>query len=171
MARVLGLDLSTHTGWCFFEAQSATPKFGTYRLPKTYLPEDYGTRCWALMQWLDVVMIPQYRPEIIALEAPFLPLGNEAKDPDPKKRFKTSAMALRLQISLAAIIETVAKKHKIRCLEIASSSAKVALAGSARLKEKKLEMVQAAWARGWEVADDHQADAIGVALVVYDSIE
>ena len=71
---------------------------------------------------------------------------------------------------MAAIIETVAAEYKIPCYEVASASAKKAMTGRGRLQDKAQEMIDAARARGWNVDDDHQADALGVAMVVYDML-
>lgn len=182
MPKVLGLDLSTKTGFALFKDANSSPRLGTLRLPKPYNHEDYGARCWPLMEWLQG-MIDGHAPDVVAYESPFIPMRPvKTEDHAGKADFTTTQHALRLQISLAATIETAverenarrkgAREHsRIRCLEVATSSAKVALAGSARLEEKKRDMVRAAWARGWQAADDHQADAIGVALVVYDMLE
>lgn len=182
MTKVLGLDLSSRTGWALFRDKDSAPRLGTLRLPKPYNPEDYGARCWPLMEWVQG-MVDGHAPDIVAYESPFIPMRpTKADDEAGKANFTTTQHALRLQISLAATIETaVARENarrkeareptRVRCLEVATSSAKLALAGSARLADKKRDMVRAAWARGWETADDHQADAIGVALVVYSSLE
>src|SRR5262245_18087794 len=92
---------------------------------------------------------------------------------DAKPTFVTTAQTLRLQISLASTIETLAKARGVRCFEVATQSAKVALLGigrapkDARNWDWKREMVIAAVRRGWPVGDDHQADACAVALVAY----
>lgn len=166
----LGLDLSTRVGWALFHHDDL-PLCGTFKLPKTWDPEDYGTRGWALMQWLEVVMIPKYTPELIVFESPFIPMGpskETIKDPvtgKPMDSFKTTQIVLRMQITWAAVIETTAKKYGIECMECATNTAKKTMAGSARLENKKLDMVNAATARGFRVADDHQADACAVAMV------
>ena len=123
------------------------------------------------MQWLEG-MITKYQPELIAFESPFIPMG-PAKDKDVfgKATFVTTAQTLRLQITLAAVIETTATKHGIACREVTTQSAKKELVGFGRAPagDKKWdwgrEMVIAATNRGWKVADDHQADAAAVAHV------
>lgn len=174
---LLGLDLSTRTGWAWFESPDAVPVCGTERLPKAFDPEDYAARTWPLMQWLDRFIEAHPSIEIIAFESPFIPMGSQKdKDthgPDAKKTFVTTAQTLRLQISLASTIETVAKANDLRCFEVATQSAKLALTGHGRVpKDAKdwdwgREMVIAATRLGWRVADDHQADACAVAKVVH----
>lgn len=167
---LLALDLSTRTGWAWFTGPDAVPVCGTERLPKAFDPEDYAARTWPLMQWLDRFIEDHPSIEIIAFESPFIPMGQQKdKDthsPDAKPTFVTTAQTLRLQISLASTIETVAKANDLRCFEVATQSAKLALTGRGRGVEKT-EMIIAATRRGWRVADDHQADACAVALVVH----
>lgn len=159
---VLGIDLSTRTGWALFHHDDL-PICGTERLPKTWDPEDYGSRGFALMQWLER-MIAKHNPELIAFESPFLPLRPQKSEGiTGPPTFTTTAQTLRLQITLAAVIETIAKKHGIKCVEVASTTAKKELTGNGRAEKR--DMVLAATSRGWRVADDHQADACAVALV------
>lgn len=181
MTAVLGLDLSTRTGWAYFSSPDAKPICGTHRLPKVFNPDDYGTRTWDLMQWLDQFIDDRPGISLIVLESPFIPMG-PAKDkdthsPDQKPTFVTTAQTIRLQISLASTIETVAKSHDIRCMEVATASGKLMLTGLGRAPsgvknwDWGREMVIAATRRGFPVADDHQADACAVALVAMASLK
>lgn len=166
---IFSLDLSTRVGFALYDG--VTMGWGTKKLPKVYDTNDFAGRTYPLRVWLRD-MITVHKPGVVAFEAPWQPVGSQFdKVPKPgEKRFTTTAATLRLLISLASETETTAKEMGCRCMEVATSSAKVALAGSARLKDKKLEMVAAAWARGWEVSNDHEADAIGVALVICDQL-
>ncbi len=178
--RVLGLDLSTRTGWAWFTSPDAKPVCATERLPKVLDPEDFGTRTFALLQWLDRFIADHDPVEVIAFESPFIPMGPQKdKDlhgPDAKPTFTTTAQTIRLQISLASTIETVAKCHDIRCLEVVTASAKKFLTGFGRAPRDVAnwdwgrEMQMAATRRGFPVADDHQADACAVALVAMASL-
>lgn len=163
--RVLALDIATKLGFAVFEGQDdPCPRFGTFVLPKVFDRDDIGTRTLALRRWLrDQIAV--LKPAVVAFEAPWVPRagagGNMVIDPS----------IVRLLVSLAGEAETTAKECGVRVLEVASVSAKIALAGTARLgKDRKRLMVIAATRRGWRVSDDHQADAGGVALVVYDSL-
>lgn len=159
---VLGLDLSTKTGWAVFHHDDY-PVCGTEKLPKVYDPDDYGRRGWALMQFLER-MIAKYGPELVAFESPFIPMRPvKSDDILGKPSFVTTAQTLRLQITLAAVIETTCEKHGIKCVEVSSITAKKELTGDGRAEKR--DMVLAATRRGWRVADDHQADACAVALV------
>lgn len=164
--RVLALDIATKLGFAVFEGRDdPRPRFGTFLLPKVLDKDDIGTRTLALRRWLrDQIAVLQ--PGLVAFEAPWVPrVGSEGKmliDPS----------IVRLLVSLAGEAETTAKECGVRVMEVASSSAKIALAGTARLgKDRKKLMVIAATRRGWRVSDDHQADAGAVALVVYDCLE
>lgn len=166
--RLLGLDLSTRVGWAVFAHASAVPKLGTFALPKTYIPEDYAGRTLPLRFWLRE-MIAIHKPDIVAFESPFIPMGRPS---DKEGGFTTTQHALRLQIALATEVETTAKECAVgQIREVATSSAKRALAGTARLGDRKKQaMVIAAVERGWPCADDHQADAGAVGLVVYEDM-
>lgn len=163
--RIMGIDLSTRVGLCVMD-DGKPIKFMTYVLPKA-MPEDYAARTLPLRRWLRL-MIEQYKPDAFGLESPFVPFNMAGDEREEGKRFSTTVQTLRLQISLAAEAETTAKECGVPIIrEAATASCKVALTGTARLgKEKKRAMVSAAIARGWAVADDHQADAAAVCLVV-----
>jgi Holliday junction resolvasome RuvABC endonuclease subunit len=176
--RILGLDLSTNVGWCLWEGDGPSI-CRTERLPKAFAPEDYAARTWPLMEWLEGQLMV-LKPEVIAFEAPFIPMApvndKNASLDGGKASFVTTQHTLRLQISLANTIETTAKKHGIRCFEVATSTAKKALTGFGRAPNGVKgwdwgdEMVIAATKRGWKVGDDHQADAAAVALVVFQDL-
>ncbi len=165
--RVLALDIATRLGFAVFEGRDdGSPRFGTYVLPKVLDKDDIGTRTLALRRWLrDQISV--VRPDVVAFEAPWVPRegGTGATFID--------GSVVRLLVSLAGEAETTAKECGVaRIMEVSSASAKVALAGTARLgKDRKKLMVIAGTRRGWRISDDHQADAGAVALVVYDSLE
>ena len=102
-----------------------------------------------------------FQPDIIAMEGPYIPRGSSSQ-------FSTEH-TLRLLIGLATITELVAKLREVKCYEINVSSAKAFFTGNGRAEKR--DMVAEAWRRGWEVGDDHQADAIAVACVVFDMLE
>lgn len=155
MSTVLGLDLSTRTGWAVFH-EDELPLCGTERLPKVFDPDDYGKRTVHLWHWLGG-MIDRFKPTLIAMEAPFIPRLRT------NTSLVTTEQVLRLQISLACVIELVAGLHKIECTEVSAITAKKTLTGNGRAE--KAEMVIEASRRGWRVADDHQSDACAVAMV------
>jgi Holliday junction resolvasome RuvABC endonuclease subunit len=114
------------------------------------------------MKWLEG-MIAKWKPDLIVFESPWIP---RTPKPNAKpSKIKTTPQVLRGQITWAAVIETTAAKHGIECREVESVSAKKVMTGRGRLEDKKRDMVNAALARGFRVADDHQADACAVAMV------
>lgn len=167
MPSLLALDLSTHTGWAYWRDCQKAPLCGTEKLPKTHNPEDYGARTWPLMDWLEA-FLNSGPVDAIAYESPFIPLAGGA---GKTATFNTTQHAIRLQISLASTIETVAKKRLVRCVEVATSSAKVAMIGFGhRPKDQpkfdwKRAMLIAATRAGYRVSNDHEADAVAVGKV------
>jgi Holliday junction resolvasome RuvABC endonuclease subunit len=160
MASVLGIDCSTHVGFAFFASPTATPKLGTFKLPKSWAQEDYGPRFKSFHDWLcDVVTT--FQPDVLAFEGPFLPRGSSS--------FSSTEHTLRTLIGLASIAELVAQLRDLRCFEVNVSTAKKRLTDDGRAQ--KSDMIIAATKLGYEVANDHEADAIAVVLCVYDMLE
>lgn len=160
------LDISTRTGWSLFESPISIPIFGTKKLPKA-APENYAGRTLPLREWMRM-MITKYRPDAVAFESPFIPMGNFIKKDGPAP-FTTTQHTLRLQIALATEVETTAAEFKISEIhEISTMTVKKALAGKSKLDDKSKDMMDAAKARGWMVTDDNQADALGVGIAFYD---
>lgn len=164
---ILALDTSTTVGWALFAQPDRNPMhIGSFHIPTGTDQDDYGARTLYLEEWLER-MIVRYRPDVIAFESPFIPMAppkeNPFAQPGDKKPFVTTQHTLRLQISLANTIETTAKRRGIRCLEVAPVSAKKELTGSGR--SHKDQMIVAAKDRGWDVKNNHEADAGGVGLV------
>lgn len=167
---LLSLDTSTRAGAAWWPSLSVKPKCWTWRLPKVADLNDFGTRSWALMQHLEDFIAVQAAArapvEAMAFEAPWIPMGLSAG-----KNFQTTGQTIRLQICLANTVEMTAKKYGIRCVEVATQSAKVALIGFGRRPkdDPKFDwgraMVSAATRAGYAVADDNQADAIAVGKV------
>lgn len=168
MPSLLAIDVSTHTGWAYWQDIAKPPVCGTEKLPKVHNPDDYGARTWPLMDWLET-FLNSAGVDAIAYEAPFIPMG--LNKGGATSNFNTTQHTIRLQISLASTIETVAKKRLVRCVEVATQSAKVALIGFGRKPKDqpkfdwKREMLIAATRAGYRVSNDHEADAIAVGKV------
>lgn len=160
MTKVLGIDMSTFVGYAFFEASGAVPRLGTFKLSKSFSPEDYGSRFREFHDWL-CDMITTFEPDVLAMEGPFLPRGSSS--------FSSTEHTLRTLIGLASVAELVAHIREVRCFEINVSTAKLFFTGNGRAEKK--EMLAEAWRRGWQCADDHQSDACAVACVVYGHLE
>ena len=155
--RVLAFDASSTTGWAFFAGPRARPHLGSFDLPST--AADYGARSLAMQRQVSK-LIDDHGPEVIAFEAPiFL----------PRDRWHTR----RLLTSLVVVIELVACARGLRCIEVDPSVTKASLCGPRRKVGGKFraaskdEMMIAAVNMGWSVANDHEADACGVATATF----
>lgn len=157
----LALDLSRHVGWAFFAQPKAKPKCGTLKLPVTRWADNFGPKFNELDQWLDGMVITM-RPDLLAFEAPLTPVDGKSW------AVNTNAQTVRYLTGLATIAELVATRHHARCIEVAVSTTKARLAGT-RYADKQA-MIAAAVRLGFPVADDHQADACGVALAAFDHV-
>lgn len=159
MTALLSLDCSTHVGWSLWLDRGIAPLCGTWKAPAAWAPEDYGTRFAAFHDWL-CDMLTTHQPQTLAFESPVLPRGSAG--------LVTTEHTLRTLIGLVSVAELVAKLRGIRCVEVNVSTAKKALTGDGRAD--KGAMRTAATNRGWDVADDHQADACAVALVAMETL-
>jgi crossover junction endodeoxyribonuclease RuvC len=156
--RLLALDTSTHVGWALFAHPHRVVDFDTWEMPDGNTADDMGTRWLAFDFWLSG-MIRNHRPLTIAFEAPISPNMPFAK---------SNTRTMRLLHGITVIAETVAARHGVRCIEVPNSTAKLRLVGDHRAK--KPAMIAAAMRLGHQVADDNQADAIGVALATYEHL-
>lgn len=169
MPSLLALDLSTNTGWAWWKNCAQPPECGTEKLPKTHDPADYGRRTYHLDQWLQNFLM-NHPIDAIAFEGPFIPRGM-FQPRDGESSFETTVHAVRLQMALATIIETVATGWKKRCIEVSTISAKVAMVGFGRKPKDepkfdwKKAMLLAATRQGYRVSNDHEADAVAVGKV------
>ncbi len=159
--RCLALDLSRHVGWADFRSPKSKPRLGTFMLPTTRWADNFGPKFHALDEWLDG-MVQAIRPELLAFEAPLTPIDGKSW------QVSTNANTVRYLTGLATVAELVAARRRVRCIEVAVSTAKVALTGTQWAK--KQQMLAAAVNRGWLPADDHQADACGVAIAAFNHV-
>jgi Holliday junction resolvasome RuvABC endonuclease subunit len=156
--RLLALDISTQVGWALFKRPAAPPRLGTLRAPLAAV-DNYGPRLDAFETWLHD-FIPLARPEVLAFESPvFVKWSSD---------LATTEHTIRMLVSLAGIAELVAWRARLRCLEVHSRTAKRRLTSDNRAKKRAMQ--SAAVRLGFTVADDHQADAIAVALAAYDHL-
>lgn len=159
--RVLALDCSTFVGWAVYADADAAPLFGTWRAPNALLHSNYGRSFVALEAWL-LDMLAMHTPDVIAFEAPIMPFVQN------RAEHHSSPDIVRLLTGLAAVIELVAHRAGKRCVEVAVQTAKKRATGSGRATKR--EVINAIVRLGHLVEDDHQADAIAVALVAYDHV-
>ena len=145
--RILAFDASSTTGWASFASAHDAPVVGSYELKAS---ADYGAMALAMLQHVNV-LCDEHKPEVVAFEAPiFL----------PRDRWHTR----RLLTCLVVVVELVAAMRGLRCIEVSPGDVKRALGGHGASKGKQMAN---AMLMGWTVKNDHEADAIGVALGTY----
>jgi Holliday junction resolvasome RuvABC endonuclease subunit len=156
----LFLDGSGFIGWSLMAFAPSVPllRYDTFKVPRMADPAIFGPR-WAIIQkWLND-MVDRHKPDVIGFESPFVPVyGNKAG------QGYVNINTLRFLLGVCTIFETVASQRGLECKEVANGSAKKALGGHGRADVKTMQA--AAFARGWEVANDHEADACAVGLVI-----
>lgn len=156
--RLLALDLSTHVGWVFYPDRTSPPHFSTWHAPRPLERDNYGLIFVAYETWL-LSQLALLRPELLAFEAPILPRN---------KTFQKTR-AIRLSYGFAEITERAALIRNLRCIECHPSTVKVRLAGHGHAR--KHHMMAAATRLGLDIATEHEADAVGVALAAFDHID
>lgn len=143
MRRVLALDLGTNTGWATNVPQA--PGYGSG--VRIFDGEVSGWRYLAFKQWLDVEL-ERLRIDHIIYE----------------ETFSKGAYAARVLHGFLAILQfTHAQRYpnedtRITISKVYASSLKKFATGNGRAT--KDDMVAAAKARGWELQDDNEADAL-----------
>lgn len=168
MTSVLSLDCSSLVGWAFFRSvDDKAPYCRTKPFPDCWLDDAYGKYFSEVEEWL-IGMLATYQPDLIVFESPVLVSRKENRGTDEQN--------VRRLVGVVSVIEKVAHQRKIRCFETHNQTAKAFMnvAGRKREDETKMQyksrMVTAVTAMGFDVADDHQADAVACALVVYSDL-
>jgi Holliday junction resolvasome RuvABC endonuclease subunit len=156
--RCLALDISTNVGWIACTAPGRIAELSTWRVPQR---PQLGQRLLAFDRWLTQICA-EHQPDVLAFEEPIRGFGTGIEG-------MTNLGTLKILQGLAAIAELVAARSAVpRCIEVATSSAKKKLAGHGRAR--KPAMIRAAILMGVQVADDHQADALAVAMCAYEHL-
>lgn len=148
---ILGLDFATKTGVAFGHAgiPAAQVRTETWSLPSGDA-DDVGPFMHALRNHLDDRMMRGVT--LVVFEAPYV---QEHRDRNGRKHY--SVNQLRRAFGAAAVCEEVAFARGIPCLEAVTVTLKKQFASSgAALKP---HMIAAAQVRGFNIANDHEADA------------
>ena len=160
MPSLLALDASLYVGYAYFSSPNAQPKCRTWVAPAgLWKSEDYGPYFLAFGDWL-LEMLDVLQPEHLAFESPVVANFGPGRGTDENN--------LRRLIGIVSIAELIAASNGLPCHEVHNQTAK-AFMGVSRRKDKN-DMIVAVTAKGFKVADQHQADACAVGLVAYDSL-
>lgn len=149
MTVVLALDIGTHTGCAHDAPGGRKPLCATWEAPYAE-PKDFGTRYLAFMRWLDEVFVV-VKPELFVFEAP---LGSA------RESYRANPDTVRLLIGLASHAEMVSTMHAVQPFEVNIGTIKKHFAGHGRAS--KPDMKARCRQLGWEIKNDHEADAAGL---------
>jgi Holliday junction resolvasome RuvABC endonuclease subunit len=154
MGKILGVDLGKQTGWGWFN--KSTYRFGTVKIVSQWQP--YGA-CMLVLEDRLHQLILQHRPEVIAVARPFVRKG--------KVSFDTTQNLLPMFGSFI-VLSMLASAMHIPLEVVEEGEARSSLVGKKMLRRKsahaKEDVIRAWRSRGVEVANDHEADALCVAL-------
>lgn len=164
MPSLLSLDISTMTGWAYFASPSSAPRCGTWPAPEgLWESDDYGAFYLAFEDWL-LSMLNVMQPEIVAFESPVIASFGQGRGTDESN--------IRRLVCAVGIVELQAKRKRLICREAHNQTCKAFMGVPGRrpknmpYQKYKDLMTTAITNRGFDVANDHQADACAVALVV-----
>lgn len=136
--RTLALDLATHTGYAY---RSDALRFGTWNFSGAWKNRP-GMRFLAFQAKLDA-LVSTYRFDHVVYE---------------HVRFSSDTVADVIWHGFLAAMQMWCDRREIPYSGVAVATLKKFATGNGRAK--KPEIVAAAKARGWNVADDNQADAV-----------
>lgn len=135
---ILALDIATRTGYCYGKGDNL--KFGHYIIPKKY---DYdGIKFFHFSVWVQE-MIRRHKPEAIAIEKPFV------------RGYSTFYL-----FGLCAVAEAIAASFDVPIVKVTPNTIKKSFTGSG--KASKLDMLNRALEKGYNVTVDDEADAIAL---------
>lgn len=149
MKSIVALDIATTTGVAYDAPGGLRPLSSTWRAPPAD-PDDLGTMGVAFQDWL-VEVLSVIKPDMLAIEAPLVPRGNN---------LVTSARTVQILIGLAFLAETTGKRAGVEVVQENVGKIKKHFTGDGRAR--KGGMIAAARLMGWEPRNDHEADAMAL---------
>lgn len=162
MPKLLALDLSGEVGWALFNGIDP-PKFGTVKVNQY---RDFTFRMFKFQQWLEDHFV-RYPWDAMAWERPIL-----MPTDTPQK--------VAILYGLPGVAGAFAGKHQMRWDSVSVDEVKMAVCGDLwkdndvdqkRKKMDKADMVRFAQQRlGFDVTTHHEADAAGVGMVAWESL-
>lgn len=169
--RILTLDQATATGWAFgVERSEEKFLFGSFKMPKR---DDNGERLVIFRDGL-VELIETHRPDLIAYETPYMPIGESKPKPEGyngPKRAPMNVNTVKFLHNIEGVLIETTARHGIPTEHFPSSSWRITALGFGRLPAntpegvdfKKL-MKQKAKQLGYAVGNDNESDALGMLL-------
>jgi hypothetical protein len=155
MPIVLALDIAGRaTGACVGGA-GRKPAFSTlHQVLDDGL--EFGRVGSNFRRWMvDMIMV--HKPEHIAFEAPWMPMGDRNKS--GKRSGMTSTRIPRLLIGLAFLAEQIAYEFEIECSEAEPSTCRKHFVGHGRPEDPKKAVGMRCALLGWNIHNDHEGDA------------
>jgi hypothetical protein len=145
---IIGLDLATTTGWALWKQGAPRPAWGTWKLPPDV--DEVGR----VMEKLRINLSDLHRLdpiEYLFFEAPILP-------------GLTNIQTVYKLAAVAAMAEWWAYKVGAECRQVLQQNWRKHYTGRGTGKSKELKQaaITASKMRGWNVSNDHEADALGV---------
>ncbi len=159
MTSILSLDASKYVGWAMFSSADSKPQCRTWVAHGLWNSDDYAPYFLAFENWL-LDMLAIFKPDVLAFESPIVVARRDGRGSDENN--------VRRLIGIVSVAELVCARRGLRCFEVHNQTAKAFVGASSR--KDKDAMIVAMTALGYEVGDQHQADAIAVALCVYSDL-
>lgn len=142
---ILSLDIATLTGWAVGPVGAEIPISGCQRI--THPGADLAVTFHKFDHWLaDLITV--HDPSLIVFEAPV-----------PRQNVHGFQTARKL-LGLAAVCELVAYQREVECREAAVQTVRKHFCGNGRAD--KQDVIARCVARGWNVTDDNEADALAL---------
>jgi len=153
MTRVLAVDAAATCGFALGDT-GAEPRFGSRNFTGSNASGEVVARFSHFLR----AIIEREKPEVIAYEAPYFPMGFRKGPP-------ANAKTLRRLLGMAEIVDAIAFDYRLRCYQATAGEVCSYLTGKSNWggrDKKKAATIAAARLWGWNVSDDNQADACAV---------
>lgn len=153
MVRVLALDLSTRVGWAVdpLDGPAGAPRMGLWSLPGL-LPATVDAANSKLFDLIESAIL-HYKPEVLFFED-YMPAGGK----DGQRNSKIG-QALAGQVYIAGM---AGFRASLRVRSALPATVRKHFCGHGRPKDRKLAVIRACHALGWEPSDDNEADAAAI---------
>ena len=151
--RVLAVDAAATCGFALGDT-GAEPRFGSRNFTGSNASGEVVARFARFLR----VVIERDKPDVLAYEAPYFPMGFRKGPP-------ANAKTLRRLLGMAEIVDAIAWDYRVQCYQATAGEVCSYLTGKSNWggrDKKKAATIAAARAWGWPVTDDNAADACAV---------